>query len=142
MGLTWAWPGVDDLGGRCRRVALAGARRFETVNHDRGDEGASWGWLGGLLAIPLMLLCCGGPLLLALAASLGIGSWLAAHGMLLAGAVVLAAVVVGVSVWVIRHGRQAAAECCPPTAPVALEREEVMASPDARPSARPERGRS
>ncbi len=110
------------------------------VSHDRSDEGSGWGWLGALLAIPLMLLCCGGPFLLALVASLGIGSWLAAHGMLLAGVVVLAVAVVGASLWAIRRGRRAAVECCPPAGERTIRDEEgeapVVPTPSARSGAR------
>ncbi|HZU16596.1 MAG TPA: hypothetical protein VFD01_08395 [Candidatus Dormibacteraeota bacterium] len=107
------------------------------MNGDRGDEGSGWAWLGGLLAVPLMLLCCGGPLLLALAASLGVGSWLAAHGMLLAGAVVLAAVVAGASIWAVRRGRRAVAECCPPAGERTVRDEGGETSTAPTPSARP-----
>ena len=74
------------------------------------DDGGSAAW-GLLIAIPLMLLCCGGPLLVGL---LGAGAlaafWARGYGYLALALLVLAAA--AVALW--RWRRARAAACCPP----------------------------
>ncbi len=82
------------------------------------DEGAL-GWLAGLIVLPLMLLCCAGPFVAAAIASLGLGAWLAAHGLLV-GALAVVVVGVGAGWWALHRRRQAAA-CCQPASPTLAE---------------------
>jgi hypothetical protein len=54
-------------------------------------------WTPLLLLLPAI--CCGAPLLLAAAVTLGVGSWFAANRLLVASAVALAAAVIFVALW-------------------------------------------
>ena len=55
------------------------------------------GWIGTVAIASLAMICCAGPLLVVGVASLGVGAWLAAHGLwLLGGLVVLLVGVAGV----------------------------------------------
>ncbi len=72
--------------------------------HDGGP--ADWGLL---IAIPLMLLCCGGPLLVGLVGAGALAAfWARGYGYLVLALLVLAAAAVALWRW-----RRAAA-CCPP----------------------------
>ncbi len=54
-------------------------------------------WLGAPALAVLMMLCCGGPLLVGALAATGAGAWLGTHGYPLAAAALI--VVAGVLAW-------------------------------------------
>jgi hypothetical protein len=95
----------------------------------QSQDGVGLSGLAGLLVIPLMLLCCGGPLIAAAVASLGFGAWLAAHGLLVAGVLVLVAAAVLAVWWLLAHRPRAPGACCPPvTVPTTAELHDRVAS--------------
>ena len=67
------------------------------------------GWLGAVAVAVLAIICCAGPLLAVGAVSLGVGAWLAAHGLWLLGG--LALLLAGGAVVVAYRRRQASAAC-------------------------------
>ena len=67
------------------------------------------GWLGAVAVAGLAIICCAGPLLVVGAVSLGVGAWLAAHGLWLLGG--LALLLAGGVVVVAYRRRQATAAC-------------------------------
>lgn len=78
------------------------------------DDGGSAAW-GLLIAIPMMLLCCGGPLLAGLLGAGALaGFWARGYGYLGIALLVLAAA--AVALWRSRHTRRGT--CCAPTAAV------------------------
>jgi membrane protein implicated in regulation of membrane protease activity len=68
------------------------------------------GWLLGLLAIPLLLICCAGPALLVALLSVGLGTWLAVNGAWILAGVLLVAGVAVAAWWL---GRRRAASRVP-----------------------------
>jgi len=81
----------------------------ERPDADRG-RGATGAW-ALLLAIPMMLLCCGGPLLVGILGTNALAAfWAHGYGYLGIALLVLAAGVL--VVWRLRRARGAA--CCPP----------------------------
>jgi membrane protein implicated in regulation of membrane protease activity len=78
------------------------------------DDDSGHGWLVGLLVVPLMLLCCGGPAIVAIVVSLGVGGWLTAHGAWVVAAVIAAAgVAAATALWRLTH-RGRSDSCCAP----------------------------
>ena len=67
------------------------------------------GWLGAVAVGGLAIICCAGPLLVVGAASLGVGAWLAAHGLWPLGGPAL--VLAGGAVVVAYRRRLASAAC-------------------------------
>jgi hypothetical protein len=65
------------------------------------------GVTGTMALAGLVIVCCAGPLLFAAAVSLGVGAWLAAHGLWLLGG--LGVLVAGAALVVSLRGRRAAA---------------------------------
>lgn len=59
-------------------------------------------WTPLLLLVPAI--CCGAPLLLAAAAALGLGTWLAANRLQVVSALALSAAVIFVALWLRRRG--------------------------------------
>lgn len=77
----------------------------------RDERGEKFGWLIGLVAVPLMLLCCGGPVIVAAVVGLGLGTWLAAHGIWIGATAALIVAAAGAIWWM---ARRRATSCCPP----------------------------
>ena len=67
------------------------------------------GWLGTVAVAGLAIICCAGPLLVVGAAGLGVGAWLAAHGLWLLGG--LALLLAGRAVVTAYRRTQASAAC-------------------------------
>lgn len=65
------------------------------------------GVAGTMALAGLVIVCCAGPLLFAVALTLGVGAWLAAHGLWLLGGLVV--LVAGAALIVGLRGRRAAA---------------------------------
>lgn len=78
------------------------------------NEDGRNGWMLWLLAVPAMLLCCGGPVIVAAIVSFGLGGWLVAHGAWILAAAFLIAGVAGTLWWLARRRQNV---YCPPDTP-------------------------
>ena len=67
------------------------------------------GWISTVAVAGLVIICCAGPILVVGLVSLGVGAWLAAHGLWLLGG--LALLLAGGAVLVAYRRRRASAVC-------------------------------
>jgi hypothetical protein len=90
------------MGIRQRRDAAHGedganASTFQSLPSEPVARKRSGEWTPLLLLVPAV--CCGAPLLLAAAAALGLGTWLAANRLLVVSALALAAAAIFLALW-------------------------------------------